>query len=114
MLLSGRSWETSNPVAAGDAADPYLVPNLNGDGAKYQEVIRRVADYFIGREALQKNLRDPRRHPVALPLPDAFPDRRPRWPDMTGGKQRLAGAPPDVVDMKPDLHGVCLDRCPST
>jgi len=103
----------SNPVAAGDA-DPYLVPNLYGDSAKYQEVIRRVVDYFIGCEALQRNLRNPRHHPVALPLPDAFADRRPRWPDMTGGKQRLAGAPPDVVDMKPDLHGVCLDRCPCT
>ena len=87
--------------------------NLNGDGTKNQEVVRGVADYFVGGEGQQIDLGDPRRHAVAPPLPDALPDRGPRRPDMTGGKQRLAGAPADVVDIEPDRHGICLDRCPS-
>ena len=110
-MLSGWGRETSNPVTTADAANPYLVPNLNGDGPKDQKVVRGVTDDFLRGERLQVNLRDMRGHPVALPLPDALADRSPRWPQMTGGKQRLAGAPADVVDMKPDLHRVGLDRC---
>ena len=112
-LLPRRGWETSDPVA-GDAANPYLFPDLNGDGPKDQEVVGGVADDLLGRESLRIDLRNPGRHPVALALPEALPNRSPRPPEVTGGKQRLAWAPADVVDMKPDLHRVFLDRCPST
>ena len=84
--LSRWGREPRDPVALGDAADPYLVPNLYGDGPKDQQVVRGVPNDFLGRETRQVNLRHPRRHAIALSLADTLPDGSSRGPDMAGGQ----------------------------
>ena len=58
-LLARRYWKTSNPVAAGDAANPYLFPDLNRYRPEDDEVVGGVADDLLGRESLRIDLRSP-------------------------------------------------------
>ena len=49
-LLTRRCWKTRNPVAAGDAANPYLFSDLNRYRPEDDEVVGGVADDLLGRE----------------------------------------------------------------